>query len=134
MRNAEQIWEAEAYQLHAELCKTLTDPKRLMILQDLRDGERSVGELAAAVGMSLPNASQHLAVMRHAGLVAARREASTVYYSLTEPRIVQACAIVHQIVLERMERRGARGSMVFKPGDADDGGVLPALPRAAPEA
>ncbi|MGO8686895.1 MAG: ArsR/SmtB family transcription factor [Candidatus Dormibacteria bacterium] len=92
---------AEAFRLHAELCKVLTDPKRLMVLQALRAGERSVGELAEIVGMSLPNASQHLSVMRHAGLVATRRGGTTVYYSLAEPRIAQACDIVHQIVLDR---------------------------------
>jgi ArsR family transcriptional regulator len=97
-----------AYEAHAELCKTLTDAKRLIMLRILRDGERSVGELAAAVGTSLPNASQHLAVMRHAGLVTARREATSVIYSLAEPRIVQACEIVHAIVLERM---GASASL-----------------------
>jgi len=97
--------DAEAFRLHAELCKTLTDPKRLMMLQALRDGERSVGDLAALVGMSLSNASQHLAVMRYAGLVARRREGATVFYRLTEPRIVEACAIVHTIVVERIAGR-----------------------------
>ena len=94
--------EAEAFRLHADLCKVLTDPKRLMILQALRSGERSVGDLAEMVGISLPNASQHLSVMRHAGLVATRRDGTTVFYSLAEPRIAQACDIVHQIALERM--------------------------------
>src|ERR1039458_6055214 len=99
--------EAETFRLHAELCKVLTDPKRLMILQALRAGERSVGELADVVGMSLPNASQHLSVMRHAGLVATRREGTTVFYSMAEPRIAQACDIVHQIVLDRMPETGS---------------------------
>jgi ArsR family transcriptional regulator len=79
-----------------------TDPKRLMILQALRSAERSVGDLAEMVGISLPNASQHLSVMRHSGLVATRRDGTTVFYSLAEPRIAQACDIVHQIALERM--------------------------------
>ena len=94
--------EAEAFRLHAELCKVLTDPKRLMILQALRSAERSVGDLAEMVGISLPNASQHLSVMRHSGLVATRRDGTTVFYSLAEPRIAQACDIVHQIALERL--------------------------------
>ena len=54
----------ERYRLHAEICKVLTDPKRLMLLDTLRGGEQSVGELAAAIGVALPNASQHLAVLR----------------------------------------------------------------------
>lgn len=94
--------DAEAFRLHAELCKVFTDPKRLMVLEALRAGECSVGELAGMVGMSLPNASQHLSVLRHAGLVATRRDGTTVFYTLAEPRIAQACDIVHQIVLDRM--------------------------------
>jgi DNA-binding transcriptional ArsR family regulator len=99
----ESLREAEAFQLHAELCKSLTDPKRLLMLRALRSGECSVGELAEMVGMTLPNASQHLSVLRHAGLVLARREGTTVHYSLLEPRIVEACDIVHQIVMDRLE-------------------------------
>ena len=90
-----------AFRLHAELCKVLTDPKRLLLIDALRGAERCVGELAEQIGMSLPNASQHLSVMRHAGLVAARREGTTVHYRLIEPRIADACDIVHQIVADR---------------------------------
>ncbi|MGA9115106.1 MAG: metalloregulator ArsR/SmtB family transcription factor [Candidatus Dormiibacterota bacterium] len=108
--------DAEAFRLHAELCKVLTDPKRLMILQALRTGELCVGELAGIVGMSLPNASQHLSVLRHAGLVSTRRGGTTVYYSMAEPRIAQACDIVHQIVLERHpEARPRRAHPVTRP-------------------
>jgi DNA-binding transcriptional ArsR family regulator len=104
----QRLREAEAFQLHAELCKSLTDPKRLLMLRALRSGECSVGELADMVGMTLANASQHLSVLRHAGLVLARREGTTVHYSLLEPRIVEACDIVHQIVEDRLEGRHRR--------------------------
>ena len=99
----------EQFALHAELCKILTDPKRLHLINELRDEERSVGELAAKLGMSLPNASQHLALLRRAGLVSTRREATTVFYRLSEPRIAEACDIVHAIVTDRLSPlRGAR--------------------------
>ena len=91
-----------AFGLHAELCKVLTDPKRLLLIDALRHADRSVGELAEEIGVSLPNASQHLSVLRHAGLVAARREGTTVYYRLVEPRIADACDIVHRIVADRL--------------------------------
>ena len=94
----------ETYRLHAELCKVLTDPKRLMLLDTLRGGEQSVGELAAAIGVALPNASQHLAVMRSAGLVDGRRTGTTVHYRLAEPAITDACDIIHAIVARRLER------------------------------
>jgi ArsR family transcriptional regulator len=98
-----------AFRLHAELCKVLTDPKRLLLIDALRNAERSVGELAKQIGMSLPNASQHLSVLRHAGLVAARREGTTVHYRLIEPRIAEACDIVHQIVADRRAGLGGLG-------------------------
>jgi len=95
----------ERYRLHADLCKVLTDPKRLMILEALRHRDRSVGELAAAIGVALPNASQHLAVLRNAGLVDSRRAGTTIVYRLGEPTIVDACDIVHRIVKRRVALR-----------------------------
>lgn len=95
----------ERYRVHAELCKVLTDPKRLMILDALRHGERSVGELAETIGAALPNASQHLAVMRNAGLVDSRRVGTTIIYRLAEPTIVVACDIVQRIADHRVARR-----------------------------
>lgn len=94
----------QRYRLHAELCKVLTDPKRLMLLDALRSGDRSVGELALAIDVALANASQHLAVMRAAGLVASRRVGTTVHYRLAEPSIVEACDVVQAIVERRLER------------------------------
>jgi ArsR family transcriptional regulator len=95
----------ERYRLHAEICKVLTDPKRLMLLDTLRGGERSVGELAGAIGVTLPNASQHLAVLRAAGLVDGRRAGTTVFYRLAEPAITDACDIIHGIVTRRLGDR-----------------------------
>ena len=92
----------ELFRLHAEICKVLTEPKRLMILDALRHGERSVGELASAIGVSLPNVSQHLAVMRGAGLVDGRRRGTSVTYHLSEPSIVEACDVIHRIVERRL--------------------------------
>jgi ArsR family transcriptional regulator, virulence genes transcriptional regulator len=94
----------EHYRVHAEVCKVLIDPKRLMLLDTLRGGERSVGELAVAIGATLPNASQHLAVLRTAGLVEGRRTGTTVTYRLAEPAIVDACDIIHAIVTRRLVR------------------------------
>ena len=101
------------YRLHADLCKVLTDPKRLMILEALRHGDRSVGELAEAIGVALPNASQHLAVLRNAGLVDSRRAGTTIVYRLAEPTIVDACDIVHRIVERRVALRP--GSLAVSP-------------------
>ncbi len=95
----------ERFRLHADICRVLTDPKRLMIIEALRGGDRSVGELADGIGVSLQNASQHLAVLRAAGLVDSRRVGTTVRYRLAEPSIVQACDVVHAIVERRFAGR-----------------------------
>ncbi len=97
--------ELQRYRMHADVCKVLTDPKRLMLLDALRAGERSVGELAAVIGVALPNASQHLAVLRGAGLVEGRRSGTTVHYRLAEPAIVEACDVIHAIVERRVAAR-----------------------------
>ena len=94
--------DTDRYRLHAEVCKVLTDPKRLMIIDALAQGERSVGELAAALEVTLSNASQHLGVMRHAGLVETRREGTTVVYRLGEPDIVEACRIIDRFIARRL--------------------------------
>ena len=91
----------EQYRLHAEVCKILTDPKRLMLLDTVRNGERSVGDLAVAIGVTLPNASQHLAVLLTAGLIEGRRNGTTVTYRLAEPAIADACDVIHAIVARR---------------------------------
>jgi ArsR family transcriptional regulator len=100
--------ELERYRMHADVCKVLTDPKRLMLLDTLRAGERSVGELAEAIGVALPNASQHLAVLRGAGLVAGRRSGTSVRYRLAEPAIVEACDVIQAIVERRRTSRPHR--------------------------
>lgn len=95
----------ERYRLHAELCKVLTDPKRLALLDALRSGDRSVGDLADAIGATLANTSQHLAIMRSAGLVEGTRDGTTVRYRIAEPAITAACDIVQGIVERRLARR-----------------------------
>jgi ArsR family transcriptional regulator len=118
----------DQFRLHAEICKVLTDPKRLMLLNALRDGGRTVSELAEAIGSSLPNASQHLAVLRSAGLVNGRREGASVRYRLAEPAILDACEIVGGIVERRLAGRRMAGHTVDAQRPATP---LPASPRPA---
>lgn len=70
--------------LRARFFRGLADPSRLAILDVLRDGERSAGEVAALAGLSLSNASRHLACLRECGLVEARQDWRHVYYWLTD--------------------------------------------------
>jgi ArsR family transcriptional regulator len=86
------------YVMQARLCRVLADPKRLRLLNELRNRERSVGELAKALGLSYPNVSQHLGLMRDAGVVATRRDGTTVFYRLAYPQIAEACDLVRQVL------------------------------------
>ncbi|MDA8236766.1 MAG: metalloregulator ArsR/SmtB family transcription factor [Chloroflexi bacterium] len=74
--------------------RALADPKRLCVLETLAAGEASVSELSACVGCQVPNMSQHLAVLRSAGLVTSRREGSTVYYRLADPKVLEAYRLI----------------------------------------
>ena len=84
-------------QRSAVVARALGDPKRLCVLESLAGGEASVGELAARVSCQVPNMSQHLAVLRSAGLVTTRREGNTVYYRLVDPKILEACKLLQTI-------------------------------------
>ncbi|MBI1800222.1 MAG: winged helix-turn-helix transcriptional regulator [Chloroflexi bacterium] len=88
-------------QRHAELCQTLASPVRLEILGLLRDGEQRVGELAAQTGLNQSNISQHLTVLRHKGIVATRREGTNVFYCIANPKIIQACDLIREVLAEQ---------------------------------
>ncbi len=90
------------FERQARLCQVLSDPKRLRLLELLRDREYGVGELAESLGIAYPNVSQHLNVMRDAGLVATRRAGTSVYYRLAYPRIADACDIVREVLREQL--------------------------------
>lgn len=92
---------AEIHELHARICKALADPKRLLIIHELRDGPRSVGDLAAALNLSQPNASQHLALLRDRGVVRSTRRQSQVYYELTSPKILEAIDLLRAFMAEQ---------------------------------
>ena len=85
------------YQRTAVVGRALADPKRLCVLESLAEGELSVSELSNRVGCQVPNMSQHLAVLRSAGLVATRREGSTIYYRLSDPRVLEAYQLLQSI-------------------------------------
>lgn len=84
-------------QKSALIARALSDPKRLCVLETLASGERSVSELSRDVGCQIPNMSQHLGVLRSAGLVSTRREGTTVYYSLSDPRVIEAYRLIQDI-------------------------------------
>jgi DNA-binding transcriptional ArsR family regulator len=91
--------------MHSDLCKTLANDKRQMILGALRDGELSVSELVERTGIPQANLSQHLATMRSRGVVRTRREGSRVFYEISNPKLIQAFDLITEVMRESMDER-----------------------------
>ncbi len=92
------------YELHADVCKTLANAKRLEILNALRNKDMTVNELAERVGALKANISQHLAVMRQKGILASRRDGINIYYRIANPKVIQACDIMREVLLEQLKK------------------------------
>ncbi|MDA8431568.1 MAG: metalloregulator ArsR/SmtB family transcription factor [Nitrospiraceae bacterium] len=93
------------FELQSEVCKTLASPKRLEIINSLKDGEKTVGELVDILGVPKANVSQHLAVMRHKGILKSRRDGVNIYYRIANPKVVQACVLMREVLTEQMKER-----------------------------
>jgi len=88
------------YQAKAEFFKTLGHPARIRVLELLAEREHAVAELLPEVGIEATSLSQQLAILRRAGLVAARKQGSTVYYSLTSPQVADLLTVARRILTE----------------------------------
>jgi len=91
------------YELHAEVCKTLANAKRIEIINLLRTGEKSVSWLLEKTGLLKANLSQHLSVMRRQGIIKARKEKLNVFYRISNSKIVRACDLMREVLFEQME-------------------------------
>ena len=92
------------YELQAEVCKALSHPVRLQVLDLVSKRERTVDELAKMVEIGQPNLSMHLAALRHRRLVVARRDGMNVYYKASHPKIADACSLIQEILTDLLER------------------------------
>ncbi len=92
--------------LQAEIMRTLAHPRRLQVIHRLADGPVEVRRIAADLGISQPNASQHLAVMRAVGVVESERSGREVRYRLSDPEIVAACELMRGVLGRRLDRLG----------------------------
>ena len=92
--------------LQAEILKTLANPRRLEIIHRLAQGPCEVGRLAEEIGASQPNISQHLSVLRAAGIVDAERDGREVRYRLTDPDVITACNVMRGVLQRRLTRLG----------------------------
>jgi DNA-binding transcriptional ArsR family regulator len=111
--------------LQAEVLKTLASPRRLEILHVLARGPIEVGRLAEAIQASQPNVSQHLAMLRNAGIVEAERDGREVRYRLADPDVMVACSLMRAVLERHLTRLG---EMAANAVDADVAAVRVATP------
>jgi ArsR family transcriptional regulator len=95
------------YELQAEVLKILAHPRRLEIIHQLALGPMTVGRMADELGLAQPNVSQHLALMRSAGMVEAERDGREIRYRLADPDIIVACGLMRQALQRRLARLAA---------------------------
>ncbi|NPV87643.1 MAG: winged helix-turn-helix transcriptional regulator [Anaerolineae bacterium] len=92
--------------LHAQVCGALADPSRILILYSIAEQPRSVGELVKMLDLSQPTVSRHLQNLRDRRLVVASREGQNVFYSLADPRVIQALDLLRAVLADNLLHQG----------------------------
>jgi len=103
----EQEREEQLYRLQADLCQALADPTRLKLLSLLGEKPQAVKDLIEATGERQAKISQHLAIMRQRGIVRTQRIGTEIHYSLADPRILEACRITREILLQQLTQQAS---------------------------
>jgi ArsR family transcriptional regulator, virulence genes transcriptional regulator len=93
------------FDLQAELCKTMGNPARLLIVHILRDGSKGVTEIIQATGLAQSQVSQHLSVLRAHNIVTAERQGREIIYRIANPKIMHVCDLMREVLREQAEKR-----------------------------
>jgi ArsR family transcriptional regulator len=120
-----QAWKADFF-------KALAHPARIRILEYLRDGEKSAGEMLEALGMEQSNGSQHLAVLRNKGILVTRREGASVLYSIRDPMLYQILDLLRHYFYEHLTEMQTLLHALGQPTPVAAGAVVTSV-GAAPE-
>src|SRR5512135_2912449 len=94
------------YELQADICKIFSNAKRMEIINVLKDKERSASDLIEETGLSKANLSQHMSVLRSKGVVLARREGLNIFYRISNPKIIEACNLMREVLLDQLQEKG----------------------------
>ncbi len=97
----------QLYFYHAEMCKVFSHPKRLELINILRDKEMSAGELGGKLGLTAANLSQHLTMMRERHILVSRKEGNVVFYRIANPRLLKAFDLLREILFEQIRQDAA---------------------------
>jgi DNA-binding transcriptional ArsR family regulator len=102
------------YVLQAELCSALASPVRLHILDILSTGEKTATDLLEVLEIPKANLSQHLSVLKDAGIIQSRKKGLYHYISLAVPKIKDACALVRSVLVEKMALEEKKNSELIR--------------------
>jgi ArsR family transcriptional regulator len=108
--DADQSLREEMADLHARFCRGIGDPKRLLIIAHLKNGELTVSQLSQKIGAAHSNTSQHLSMMRDLGIVLARRVDNNVFYRLSDSRLADVVDLLRSIQADLRDRPQAASS------------------------
>ncbi|MBI4304569.1 MAG: winged helix-turn-helix transcriptional regulator [Chloroflexi bacterium] len=97
----------QIYTYHAEMCQVFSHPKRLELIDVLRDSEMSVGELAQRLELAPANLSQHLTMMRERHILVSRKEGNVVFYRIRNDRLLQVFDLMREMLFEQIEQDAA---------------------------
>jgi len=104
------------YELQADICKALSNPKRLEIINKLKEGEMSAAELIEKTGLSKSNLSQYTGVLKAKGVILSRREGVNVYYRIANMKVIEACALMREFLLSEIKEKSRMASNLKKIG------------------
>src|SRR3972149_824873 len=90
----------QIFLMHAEVCKAMANPVRLKVISALQNGEQSVEAMVKLLKLRKANLSQHLAVLRQRGIVATRRQGLNIFYRCSNPKMLKACRMLREVLLE----------------------------------
>src|SRR3989338_1225263 len=102
------------YYMQAEICSALASPVRLQILDLISESEKTATELLDVLSIPKANLSQHLAVLKDAGIIHARKEGLFQYMSLSIPKIKEACALVRSVLRDRIAMEEKHNAELIK--------------------
>ncbi len=99
--------EQTLYIYHAEMCKVFSHPKRLELINTLRDAEMTVTDLSQRLGLSPANLSQHLSMMRDRRILLCRKEGNMVFYRIANPQLLQCFDMMREMLFAQIRKDAA---------------------------
>ena len=99
--------EKQIYTYHAEMCQVFSHPKRLEVIDLLRDGEMTVSELAQKLGLTSGNLSQHLSLMKTRHILLTRKEGNQVFYRTANPNLIECFEMMQEMLFEQIRQDAA---------------------------